>query len=72
MTSSLEEAPSPHEVRLVLLDTNPVFQSLGGKFGFFWIYLFLLILVFVLQLLSLHWGILIMLLSQNRMPCFIA
>ena len=22
-----KEAPSPHEVRLVLLDTNPVFQS---------------------------------------------
>ena len=36
MTSSLEgwptkakEAPSPQEVRLALLDTNPVFQSLG-------------------------------------------
>ena len=35
MTPSLErwptkakEAPSPHEVRLALLDTNPVFQSL--------------------------------------------
>ena len=25
-----KEAPSPHEVRLALLDTNPVFQSLGG------------------------------------------
>ena len=24
-----EEAPSPHEVRLALLDTNPVFQNLG-------------------------------------------
>ena len=38
MTPSLEglptkakEAPSPHEVRLGPLDTNPVFQSLGGK-----------------------------------------
>ena len=38
MTPSLEwlptkakEAPSPHEVRLALLDTNPVFQSLGEK-----------------------------------------
>ena len=38
MTPSLEgwptnakEAPSPHEVRLAPLDTNPVFQSLGGK-----------------------------------------
>ena len=38
MTPSLEgwptkakEAPSPHEVRLALLDTNPVLQSLGGK-----------------------------------------
>ena len=36
MTPSLEgwptkakEAPSPHEIRLALLDTNPVFQSLG-------------------------------------------
>ena len=32
----------------------------------FWIYLFLLMLVFVLQRLSLHWEILIMLLSQFR------
>ena len=24
-----KEAPSPHEVRMSLLDTNPVFQSLG-------------------------------------------
>ena len=38
MTPSLEgwptkakEAPSPHEVRMSPLDTNPVFQSLGGK-----------------------------------------
>ena len=38
MTPSLEgsptkakEAPSPHEVRLAPLDTNPVFQCLGGK-----------------------------------------
>ena len=38
MTPSLEgwptktkEAPSPHEVRLAPLDTNPVFQSLGAK-----------------------------------------
>ena len=37
MTPSLEgwptkakEAPSPHVVRLAPLDTNPVFQSLGG------------------------------------------
>ena len=47
-----------------------------------WIYLFLLMLVFFLQWLSLHWEILIMLLSQlplnfhhihhNRMPNFIA
>ena len=28
-----KEAPSPHEVRMSLLDTNPVFQSLGGKWG---------------------------------------
>ena len=39
MTPSLEgwptkakEAPSPHEVRMSPLDTNPVFQSLGGDF----------------------------------------
>ena len=39
VTASLEgwptitkEAPFPHEVRLALLDTNPVFQSLGEKF----------------------------------------
>ena len=25
-----KEAPSPHEVRLALLDTNPIFQSLRG------------------------------------------
>ena len=38
MTPSLEgwptkakEAPSPHEVRLAPLDTNPVFQNLKGK-----------------------------------------
>ena len=38
MTPSLEgsptkakEAPSPHEVRISPLDTNPVFQSLGGN-----------------------------------------
>ena len=28
-----KEAPSPHKVRLAPLDTNPVFQSLGGKLG---------------------------------------
>ena len=40
MTPSLEgsptkakEAPSPHEVRLAPLDTNPIFQCLGGTFG---------------------------------------
>ena len=47
----------------------------------FWIYFFLLTLVFVLQWLSLHWEILIMLLSQfpltfhqihKGIPCFIA
>ena len=26
-----KEVPSPHEVRMSPLDTNPVFQSLGGK-----------------------------------------
>ena len=29
-----KEAPSPHEVRLAPLDTNPVFQSLG-EYGIF-------------------------------------
>ena len=40
MTPSLEGlptkakgAPSPHEVRLAPLDTNPVFQSVGKKLG---------------------------------------
>ena len=51
------------------------------KVQLFWIYLFLLMLVFVLQWLSLHWEILIMLLSwfpliflqiHKGMPCFIA
>ena len=27
-TTKAKEAPSPHEVRLALLDTNPVFESL--------------------------------------------
>ena len=26
-----KEAPSPHEIRLALLDTNPVFQNLGSR-----------------------------------------
>ena len=26
-----KEVPSPHEVRMSPLDTNPVFQSLGGE-----------------------------------------
>ena len=26
-----KEAPSPHEVTLAPLDTNPVFQNLGGR-----------------------------------------
>ena len=29
--TKVKEAPSPHEVRLTLLDTNSVFQCLGGK-----------------------------------------
>ena len=28
-----KEAPSTHDVRLTLLDTNPVFLCLGGKLG---------------------------------------
>ena len=42
MTPSLEgwptkakEAPSPHEVRLALLDTNFVFQNVGENLGVF-------------------------------------
>ena len=27
-----KETPSPHEIRLTLLDTNPVFQCLGEVF----------------------------------------
>ena len=27
-----KEAPSPHQLRLTPLDTNPVFQSLRGDF----------------------------------------
>ena len=30
--TNAKEAPSPHEVRLASLDTNPVFQSLGDSF----------------------------------------
>ena len=29
LPTKAKEAPSPHEVRLALLDTNPVFQCLG-------------------------------------------
>ena len=31
LPTKAKEAPSPHEVRLALLDTNPVFHSLGDK-----------------------------------------
>ena len=27
-----KEEPSPHEVRLIPLDTNPLFQCLGGSY----------------------------------------
>ena len=30
LPTKAKEAPSPHEVRLSPLDTNPVFDSLGG------------------------------------------
>ena len=45
---------------------NSLLRSLTGSLTIllFWIYFFLLILVFVLQWLSFHWGIQIMLLSQ--------
>ena len=33
MPTKAKEAPSPHEVRLSPLDTNPVFHSLGGKYA---------------------------------------
>ena len=46
MTPSLEgwptkakEAPSPHEVRLAPLDTNPVFQCLGDKYDIYHMYM---------------------------------
>ena len=46
MTPSLEgwpikakEAPSPDEVRLAPLDTNPVFKNLGEKDEFFFFFL---------------------------------
>ena len=29
LPTKAKEAPSPHEVILILLDTNPVFQCLG-------------------------------------------
>ena len=29
--TKVEEAPSPHEVKLTLLDTNPVFIQSNGK-----------------------------------------
>ena len=31
LPTKAKEAPSPHEVRLAPLDTNPVFHSLGGS-----------------------------------------
>ena len=37
----------------------------------FWVYFYLPTLAFVLQWLSIHWEILIMLFSQNGMPYFI-
>ena len=60
MTPSLEglptkakEVPSPHEVRLALLDTNSVFQSLGGVTTMF-IYKQNLILLFFLEMLHIQ------------------
>ena len=47
-----KEAPSPHEVRLALLDTNPIFHSLEGvkefsisifKFQYSNVFLFLML-----------------------------
>ena len=32
LPTKAKEAPSPHEVRLAPLDTNPVFHSLGEIF----------------------------------------
>ena len=34
LPTNAKEAPSPHEVRLSPLDTNPVFHSLGGNLVF--------------------------------------
>ena len=33
LPTKAKEAPSPHHVRLAPLDTNPVFQCLGGSFN---------------------------------------
>ena len=34
LPTNAKEAPFPHEVRLALLDTNPVFQCLGEIFQY--------------------------------------
>ena len=80
----------PDEVCYNFSISNDVTQRLTFQLGsqnviltdmLFWISFLLLTLVFVLQRLSLHWEIVIMLLAQfpltfhhirNRMPCFIA
>ena len=35
-STKAKEAPSPHEVSLAPLDTNPVFQCLGREFSTLW------------------------------------
>ena len=34
LPTKAKEASSPHELRLAPLDTNPVFHSLGNKYGY--------------------------------------
>ena len=41
LPAKAKEAPSPHEVRLATLDTNPAFQSLGGDFCFAFVWSFI-------------------------------
>ena len=71
----------PHFWKIFKTQTFQNPNSNLSKLKLFWIYFFLLMLVFVLQWLSLHWEILIMLLSQfpltfhqihNGMPHFMA
>ena len=48
-----KEAPSPHEVRLTPLETNPVFQFFGNKQIFEKFALFIMCNIFLLSLIIL-------------------